>query len=254
MTWNATLYRRFENERTRPALDLLARVVADAPRLVVDLGCGPGNSTELLVRRWPDAEVIGIDSAPSMIEAARERLPGARFELADLTTWTPPGPCDVVFSNATLQWVPDHAALYPRLASWLAPGGWLAVQVPDNFAEPTHALMRDVAIEMGREDVVTAAEAERSPIASFEDHYRWLHPRPVDLWRTTYVHPLAGADAIVEWLRATGLRPYLARLEGSDFLTRYRDAIARTFPTMPDGKVLLRFPRLFVTCRATDGD
>src|SRR5262249_51677063 len=145
--WDAALYRRFEDERTRPAADLLARIDADAPASVIDLGCGPGNSTELLVRRWPNAEVVGVDTSPAMLESARARLPGARFETGDAATWTSSAkPPDVIFANAVFQWVPDHPRLYPRLVSQLASGGWLASQVPDNFAEPTHTLMRDVAL------------------------------------------------------------------------------------------------------------
>lgn len=251
--WNANLYRRFEDERTRPAIDLLARVGAAAPTTVVDLGCGPGNSTELLVQRWPGAVVTGVDNSPDMLASARKRLPGVPFVDGDAASWRPDRPCDVIFANALLQWVPDHAQLYPRLVEQLAPGGWLAVQVPDNHAEPSHALMRAAALALGRADVVAGAESERAPIGSFDDHYRWLAGcARVDLWRTEYVHPLAGVDAIVDWLRATGLRPYLARLAGDDqarFLARYRDALATAYPAHPDGKVLLGFPRLFVVAQ-----
>jgi trans-aconitate 2-methyltransferase len=252
--WNAELYRRFEAERTRPAIDLLARVAAERPALVVDLGCGPGNSTELLARLFPAAELIGIDTSPAMLQAARARLPAASFEMADVASWAPGRPPDVLCANATLQWVPDHPRLYPRLMALLAPGGWLATQVPDNLEEPSHTAMREVALAGGFPDVVTAAESERTRIGSFEDHWAWLAPSAasVDLWRTTYVHPLAGPDAVVEWLRATGLRPYLSRLPQAahaDFLAAYRDAIARAYPPRPDGTVLLRFPRLFAVAQ-----
>jgi trans-aconitate 2-methyltransferase len=252
--WNAELYRRFEAERTRPAADLLARVGAEQPALVVDIGCGPGNSTELLVRRFAGAELVGIDTSPDMLESARARLPAVRFERADVASWTPDRAPDVLFANATLQWVPDHPRLYPRLFAMLAPGGWLAVQVPDNFDEPSHTAMREVALAAGLSDVVAAAETDRSPIGSFEEHWSWLAPSAasVDLWRTTYVHPLAGPDAVVDWLRGTGLRPYLARLAPpaqGEFLAAYRDAVARAYPPRPDGTVLLRFPRLFVVAQ-----
>jgi trans-aconitate 2-methyltransferase len=251
---NATLYRRFEDERTRPAMDLLARVGAAAPATVVDLGCGPGNSTELLVARWPAAEVTGVDNSPSMLEAARARLPAVRFVEADAAAWRAETPCDVIFANALLQWVLDHARLYPRLVDALAPQGWLAVQVPDNHAEPSHALMRDAARAIGRADVVDGAESERAPIGTFDDHWRWLAPicRRVDLWRTEYVHALEGPDAIIEWVRATGLRPFLARLSADEqarFLAHYRDGLSRAYPEHADGKALLRFPRLFVVAQ-----
>src|SRR5438128_1277621 len=143
--WNPALYRRFEDERTRPARDLLARVPLASARLVYDLGCGPGNSTELLVQRYPGARVVGLDNSPAMLESARKRLPGVEFELADIATWQPGQPPDLIYSNATLQWVPDHAALIPRLLSLLAPGGVLAVQMPDNLQEASHRAMVEVA-------------------------------------------------------------------------------------------------------------
>lgn len=252
--WNAELYRRFEAERTRPAADLLARVGAERPSLVVDLGCGPGNSTELLARRFAAAELVGIDTSPAMLESARARLPAARFEQGDVASWMPSREPDVLFANATLQWVPDHPRLYPRLLALLAPGGWLAVQVPDNLDERTHTAMPEIARAAGFSEVVAAAEAERTRIGSFEDHWAWLAPSAasVDLWRTTYVHPLAGPDAVVEWLRGTGLRPYLSRLPKAaqaDFLAAYRAEIVRAYPPRPDGTVLLRFPRLFVVAQ-----
>ena len=246
--WDSALYRRFEDERTRPARDLAAAIGEVDARLVVDLGCGPGNSTEVLAARFPSATLVGVDTSPAMLEAARARLPSVRFEQGDAASWEPPAPCDVLFANAVLQWVPEHARLYPALIARLAPGGWLATQVPDNRAEPSHTLMRELAGDLA------GAEEERAPIGSFEDHWAWLRPhcRKVDLWRTTYVHPLPGPDAVVDWLRATGLRPYLDRLDEprrADFLARYRDAIARAYPPQADGSVLLRFPRLFVVAR-----
>jgi len=252
--WDAGLYRRFEAERTRPAADLIARIGVERPALVVDLGCGPGNSTELLAHRFPGAELVGIDTSPAMLESARARLPSARFEQADVASWTPASEPDVLFANATLQWVPDHPRLYPRLMSLLAAGGWLAAQVPDNLDEPSHTAMREVALAAGLSEVVAAAEPERTRLGSFEDHWAWLAPlaTSIDLWRTTYVHPLRGADAVVEWLRATGLRPYLSRLPQAaqaDFLAAYRAEIARAYPPRADGTVLLRFPRLFVVAQ-----
>lgn len=249
--WDVPLYRRFEDERTRPAADLLAAVSLTSPKTVVDLGCGPANSTELLARRFPNADILGVDTSPAMIEAARARLPGARFELGDAATFQPDEPVDLLFSNAVMHWVPDHARLYPRLMSCLSKGGVLAIQVPDNLAEDTHTLMQKAARDAGFSDVVAAAESERTPIGSFEDHWNWLAPHAarVDLWRTTYVHPLSGADGIVAWLTSTGLRPYLSRLDeadGATFRAHYHAEISRAYPPQAEGKVLLRFPRLFV--------
>src|SRR5438128_7425023 len=139
--WNPALYRRFEDERTRPARDLLARVPLDRCALAYDLGCGPGNSTELIVERFPQARVVGLDNSPAMLESARKRLPGTPFELADISQWQPAEAPDLIYSNATLQWVPDHKALMPRLFSLLAPGGVLAVQMPDNLQDPSPRAM-----------------------------------------------------------------------------------------------------------------
>lgn len=252
--WDADLYGRFEEERTRPAIDLIARVPAVEPSTVVDLGCGSGNSTELLVRRFPGASVTGIDTSEAMLAAARERLPGVAFERADIASWTPGRACAVIVSNAALQWVPDHARLLPRLVAQLVPGGWLAAQVPDNLREPSHTLLRDVALAGGWTDAAAQAECERTPIGSLDDHWRWLAPHcdAIHLWRTEYVHPLDGPEAIVAWLRSTGLRPYLARLDEPDrtrFLERYREAVAQAYPPQAGGACLLRFPRLFVVAR-----
>ena len=145
--WDAAQYLRFEDERTRPSIDLLARVPLSAPKRCIDLGCGPGNSTELVAARYPDAVTEGLDSSPDMLEKARKRLPGLSFILGDVNTWSDAAGCDVIFANAVLQWLPDHAALFPRLAGSLTPGGCLAVQMPNNLNEPSHVAMREVAAE-----------------------------------------------------------------------------------------------------------
>jgi trans-aconitate 2-methyltransferase len=254
--WNASLYLKFEDQRTRPPIDLLARVPLPDAQRCVDLGCGPGNSTELLVGRYPDAQVTGIDTSEDMLAKARQRLPRHGFEQADIARWQPPERYSLIFANAALQWVPDHAALLPRLISCLEDGGCLAVQMPDNLAEPSHELMRKVAEEGPWAGKLRGAEAARETIGSFEDYYGWLTGAgcAVDLWRTTYLHPLKGPGAIVEWFRSTGLRPYIDPLEETErqaFLDRYRNEIARAYPTQADGTVLLRFPRLFFVARKT---
>jgi len=252
--WNPTLYRRFEGERTRPAMDLLARVGIDDPKTVVDLGCGPGNSTEILSARYPAAAIIGVDNSAAMIAAASQRLPRATFTLGDAATWAPERPVDVVFANAVLHWLPDHAAVVPRVGAQVTPGGFLAFQVPDNRNEPSHLLMRETAVAIGRADIVAAAEAERAVIGTFEDYWTWLSPHfsNIVLWRTVYVHPLESHDAVVTWLEATGLRPYLSRLDETEakaFKTAYREAISRAYK-VTNGRVLLSFPRLFVVAQA----
>src|SRR5437667_6951070 len=143
--WSARQYLRFEDERTRPPRDLLAQVPLTTARLVIDLGCGPGNSTELLIERYPQAEVIGHDSSPDMLRQARERLPKCAFIEADIATWIPEAPADLLFGNAVFQWVPNHPTVLRRLVERLPPGGVLAVQMPDNTRQPALALMQEVA-------------------------------------------------------------------------------------------------------------
>lgn len=247
--WSAARYLTFEDERTRPARDLLAQVPHERPGTVVDVGCGPGNSTELLVRRWPQAAVTGFDTSPAMLDAARARLADVPFILADATTWTPERAPDVIFSNAVLQWVPDPVAACVRLAGLLAPGGALAVQMPDNLAEPTHRLMTEAAAGLPfAARLAGAARDPLPPVAAFYDALAPLCGR-VEIWHTVYNHPLAGPDAVVDWVHGTGLRPFLDRLDAEEqavYLASYRDAMARAYPPAADGRVLLRFPRLFL--------
>jgi trans-aconitate 2-methyltransferase len=251
MTWSAKQYLAFEDERTRPARDLVAAIPLAHPRQAIDLGCGPGNSTEVLAARFPQAAISGLDNSPDMLAAARKRLPGLRFAEADIAAWTAAEPYDVVFANAALQWVGDHEALYPRLMRSVAEGGCLAVQTPDNLDEPVHRLMREIATEPPFAEKLAGAAGARAARLRAQWYYESLRPlcRSVDVWRTTYFHALADADAIVEWLKGTGLRPFLAPLdeaERAEFLARYRDAVARAHPELPGGGVLLPFPRLFI--------
>jgi trans-aconitate 2-methyltransferase len=248
--WNPGQYLKFEDERTRPSADLLARVPLARARACVDVGCGPGNSTALVAARFPEARVIGVDSSPAMIAKARQRLPDLAFETADVLAWEPAGRFDLIFANAVFQWVPDHGRLLARLAGFLDAGGCLAVQVPNNLDEPSHRLMREVAGDGPWAGTLAAAAGAREEIAPFEAYYAWLREAGcrVDLWQTTYVHPLDGAAAIAEWFKSTGLRPYLDPLapdEQEAYLARYVAAVAQAYPEQSDGKVLLRFPRLF---------
>jgi len=248
--WDAGQYLKFEDERTRPALDLLRRVPLEAPTSCVDIGCGPGNSTELIVERFPTARIVGLDSSPDMLAKARMRLPALHFEEADIATWETTERFDLIFANAVLQWLPGRPALLKRLVSFLRDGGCLAVQMPNNLTEPSHRLMAQVAQDGPWAQKLSSAATARETIGSFEDYYAWLLQAgcSVDIWQTTYVHPLDGASAIVEWLKGTGLRPYIDPLspeERSDFLRRYEAVISEAYPVQEDGKVLLRFPRLF---------
>jgi trans-aconitate 2-methyltransferase len=252
MSWSAKQYVTFEDERTRPVRDLLTAVPTRDVRLAVDLGCGPGNSTEILAARFPEAAVTGLDSSPDMIAAARKRLPHLQFETANIEDWSAPKPLDVILANAVLQWVPDHAKLFPGLIGKLAPGGSLAVQIPDNLEEPAHRLMRELAADGPWASKLAQAAGARTARAGAEWYYSLLHPlcTRVDVWQTTYYHPLAGgADAVVEWFKGSGLLPFLKPLDEAErtvFLSRYRALVDGAYTTLANGAVMLPFPRQFI--------
>jgi len=252
VSWSANQYVIFEDERTRPVRDLLSALPAIEARSAIDLGCGPGNSTELLAARFPHAVVRGIDSSSDMIASARRRLPQVKFAIGDIEGWNDTGPFDVILANAVLHWIPDHSTLLPSLVTRLASGGGLAVQMPDNLDAPTHRLMREVAADGPWAPVLAAAAATRTPLGSANWYYELLRPlcSRVDVWRTTYYHPLSGgAAAIVEWFKGSGLVPFLEPLDAASraaYLERYTAAVARAYPALSDGSVLLPFPRLFM--------
>ena len=211
MTWSAAQYVKFEEERTRPGWDR-SRVPNAEPRRAADLGCGPGNSTEALRARYPDAEIVGVDSSADMIAAARKRLPDIAFELADIEGWPGAG-FDVILANAVIHWIPDHEALLPALIGKLSPGGSLAVQIPDNLDEPSQRLMLEVTADGPWVGKLADAAKARAAIRGTDWYFRLLkrHAPRVDIWRTTYFHPLAGARAIVEWFGARASGPSSTR-------------------------------------------
>jgi trans-aconitate 2-methyltransferase len=249
--WNARQYLKFEDERTRPPRDLLAQVPLKAPRHVIDLGCGPGNSTELLVERYPQARVTGLDSSSDMLRQARERLPNCEFAQADLADWNPQERTDLLFANAVFQWIPSHPAVLRRLLAALPTGGVLAVQMPDNTREPALELMREVAASGPWAGQLALTAAARDDLPTPAAYYDLLssHCAHLDIWHTVYNHVMVGPEAIVEWFKGSGLRPFLAPLDGDmrrGFLADYAARIARAYPPRHDGRVLLRFPRLFI--------
>jgi trans-aconitate 2-methyltransferase len=252
MSWDPKTYLAFAGERTRPAAELLARIPDAEPGHVADLGCGPGNSTALLAARWPRASIEGVDPSESMLEEARGSAVRARWTKADIASWKPNSLCDVIFSNATFQWLDDHEALLPRLMGYVAHGGIFAFQVPRNFDEPSHALMREVASEGPWSSKLSAVR--RVSVFSPQAYYGLLAARAaaVDIWETIYLHALEGDDAVYRWVSGTGLRPFadaLAGQEREDFLGEYRARLRVAYPRRADGTTLFPFRRLFVVAR-----
>jgi trans-aconitate 2-methyltransferase len=248
-TWNPATYLQFADERSRPFGDLLARVGAEAPRRVVDLGCGPGQLTAGLAARWPQATILGVDSSPAMIDAAHEHAtPNVRFEVADLRDWRPTEPADVVVSNATLQWVPDHLELLSRLVEAVAPDGWFALQVPANFGEPSHRLLYQLAADPRFAAATTGLERAAAPDAqTYLTHLTRLG-LVVDAWETTYLHVLTGPDPVFRWISGTGARPVLQALtpeQRTQFEAEYKALLREAYPNRGFGTVL-PFRRTFV--------
>jgi trans-aconitate 2-methyltransferase len=251
-TWDPERYLTFADERGRPFADLLARVPAVRADRVVDLGCGPGNLTAHLAERWPAAEVLGLDSSPEMIRKAEEAGPAqVRFEVADLRTWLAERPVDVLVSNATLQWVPGHLDLLPRLVGQVTPGGWFAFQVPGNFDQPSHALLHDLAEEATyREHTHGVARPDAHAAQTYLEALLALGCR-VDAWETTYLHLLQGEDAVFTWVSGTGARPTLQALPADlrgGFEQEYKRRLRQAYPPGPHGTVL-PFRRVFVVAQ-----
>lgn len=246
--WDPSVYQRYAGERDRPFHELLARIGAVAPRSVVDLGCGDGRLTATLAARWPEASVVGVDSSAAMLAGAT----GARFVLGRIEDWEPAGPVDVLVSNAALQWVPRHWELLPRLVGALAPGGWLALQVPGNGDAPSHALLRSLRGSPRWRDRL--GDAGRWPdVPDAAEYVRLLAGLGcvVDAWETTYAHVLAGPDPMLGWVRGTALRPVLERLSAAEavlFEAEYGAALREAYPEEPYGTVV-PFRRVFAVAR-----
>jgi trans-aconitate 2-methyltransferase len=260
MTWDPAQYLKYSGERLRPALDLLARIDVEAPRTVVDLGCGAGNVTRILADRWPHARVIGFDSSASMLAQARASAPAGgsiEYREAELAEWAAspePRSADVMFSNAALHWLDDHATLFPRLLDAVAPGGVLAVQMPSNFQSPAHVELRTTA-ESARWRARVRSLVRADPVAPVAQYFDWVAPlaETVDAWSTEYLHVLPHADTgehpVVAWTRGSALTPFVAALapdEGRAFVGDYAERVARAYPLRADGRVVFPFRRVFI--------
>jgi trans-aconitate 2-methyltransferase len=248
MAWDDEQYLQFATERTRPAIELLARVPLSHASFVVDLGCGPGNSTHLLRTRWPGARVIGVDSSSEMLQRARDDFPAGEWVGSDALSYRAETPPDLVFSNALLHWLPDHATVFPNLIEQLRSGGVLAVQMPQNFAAPSHRLMRELE---GPWAARLQSIGSASPVHAPEFYYDLLANRTqrLDIWQTTYAHVMPDVASIVEWVKGTGIRPYLAALsaaEQAEYLAAYARGIDAAYPERSDGKRLFFFSRIFI--------
>ena len=250
-TWDPGVYLHFANQRTQPAIDLIARIRLTHPARVIDLGCGPGNSTAVLRERWPNADITGLDSSADMLAAATQAHPTGKWMLADAASWQATLPIDLVFSNAALQWIPNHAALFTHLMTQVAPNGALAVQVPAHYASPIH----QVTLEVANDPVWRRLMDEPQRALTYETpafYYAILQPfaADIDIWETEYYHIVDNAQAIVTWFRGTGLRPFLEALETAEqrqqFEQRVLEGYTQAYPPQADGRILFPFRRLFM--------
>jgi trans-aconitate 2-methyltransferase len=251
--WDPAQYLRFSDERLRPALDLLAQVPLERPSRVVDLGCGAGNVTAILKRRFPAAQVLGLDGSPAMLDKARAAAPDCTFVQGNFFTWTPEAPVDLIYSNAALHWVGAHATLFPRLLALLAPGGVLAVQMPAMHREPLRTLPYKIGASGPWAEAlrgVTSAPDILDPI-QYWDILR-PHAAALDVWETIYTHALKGENAVGEWAAGSSLRPFLDALPENlraPFRAAYDAEANIAYPRRPDGTTLLPFRRLFLVAR-----
>ncbi|MDD9876755.1 MAG: methyltransferase domain-containing protein [Magnetovibrio sp.] len=249
-TWDPDQYLKFHGPRIRPALELLARIEVEDPATVYDLGCGPGNLTGFIQDKWPGAEVIGVDSSLPMLDEAREKWPDNQWVEADLNTWAPPAPADVLYSNAAFQWLGDHDALFVRLLDHLKPGGALAIQMPRNWQAPSHVAMREAAVASPWADRLLP-QIRQAPVADPEVYYDLLRPHlsALDIWEVEYLQVLEGDNAVAEWTRGTALRALLDVLDADErevFFDQYSAITQKAYPKRADGATLYPFRRLFM--------
>jgi len=251
--WDPDQYLKFHGPRIRPALDLLGRIELEGPSEVYDLGCGPGNVTGFIQSKWPEATVIGIDSSTEMLTQARDKHPKLAWRQADLNTWAPERPADLLYSNAVFQWLESHDNLFPRLAGHVRQGGILAFQMPRNWNAPSHATMHDVVADSPWKDRL-APHLRHDPVAPPETYYDLLRPHvaEIDIWETEFLQILEGANAVAEWTKGSALKPLLDALnddEEAAFFADYSARMQKLYPRRDDGKTLYPFRRLFVVAR-----
>jgi len=253
MSWDPAQYLKFAGERMRPAVDLLARIPAPSPATVVDLGCGAGNLAPLLLGRWPQARLTGVDSSPEMLAKARAGYPDAQFVQGDIARWRPAAPVDVLYSNAALHWLDGHDQLIPGLLDAVAPGGFLALQMPRNFGAPSHTTIVE-AIEQGPWRAKLEPHLRREPVAAPGEYWRMLEGRvsQLEIWETEYLQVLPGDNPVAEYTKGTWLKQFLDRLEGAEkaaFEADYRRRVAAWYPPQADGRTLFPFRRLFIVAQ-----
>ncbi len=251
-TWDPDQYAQFALERARPCRDLIAAITVASPQRIADLGCGPGNSAAMLAERWPAAEIVGIDSSAEMLESARKSNSSAKFEQAEIAEWvSQTGEWNIIFSNAALQWVGNHAVLFPQLMQRVSGQGALAVQMPGDTQAPAHAIARKMAAS-SRWQSALATDVRGWHVHPVDFYYDTLSPHVsrLDIWTTDYFHALPSVASITEWYRGSGLRPYLDALRTlsarHEFLAEYTERLRDAYPVRPDGRVLLPFKRLFI--------
>jgi trans-aconitate 2-methyltransferase len=249
-SWDPAQYAKFGDHRLRPALDLIGRIPDIAAKRIVDLGCGPGEITEMLAQRWPAAEVVGLDSSPDMLKKAHGLKGRVRYLDGDAATWTATPPVDLLFSNACLQWLPDHDSLFPRLAGQVAKGGTIAIQMPHNHDQPSHRIIARLSEEAPFKAPL-AGKLRHDPVAAPDAYWRMLKPMVarLDIWEVDYLQALSGDDPVLTWTMGTALRPVLDALDEplkAEFVEKYRDGLRLAYPREADGATLFPFRRLFI--------
>ena len=254
MRWNPNQYLKFSDHRLRPALDLIQQIPVNQPDRIIDLGCGPGNITNMLAERWPQASVTGIDSSPEMLERAKNDYPDIEWRQGNITKWSADKPADIFFSNAALHWLDNHQDLFPSLLSMLTPGGVLAVQMPKNFDAPSHKI-RDAVSGSGPWAGLLAPLHRKAPVLPPDFFYDLLAPEAtsVDIWESEYIHALDGDNPVLEWISGTALKPYLDAFDKAGeadwkqaFLEEYTARLNDAYPKHKDGRTLFPFKRLFI--------